>query len=244
MTRLFRMVVVDYVQSLRIGIEWLLAIAIPYLVLRETMSSATVLATWALLVLVLTGYSTSVICDLAEQPNQLWRFPALRNRTTYLAAYLLASLAVGGSSYGVMVGATAIFNPMAMPSVLTIVATLPSLFALMVCVILGVALVSPLISTTWQRLVVLIVVTVPLAWNLVISMAQHRFNIMESALLDSLTMLFGVIIWPTLHLYAISIAPNYSWLTVLFLCVQFLINLGIAWLIISLFRRKLIRICQ
>jgi hypothetical protein len=105
-------------------------------------------------------------------------------------------------------------------------------------------LVSPLISTTWQRLVVLVIVTIPLAWNLVITMAQHRFNIMESALLDSLTTLFGVVVWPILHLYAVSITPNYSWLTVLFLFVQFLANVGVAWIVVALFRRKLIRICQ
>ncbi len=244
MTRLFRMVVVDYVQSLRIGIEWILAIAVCYLMLRETMSSSTVLATWALLTLVLTGYSTSVICDMAEQPHQLWRFTALRNRTTYLAAYITASFAVSGISYVVMVVATAIFNPIVMPSMLTILATLPSLMTLMVSVIFGVVLVSPLISTTWQRLVVLVIVTIPLAWNLVITMAQHRFNIMESALLDSLTTLFGVVVWPILHLYAVSITPNYSWLTVLFLFVQFLANVGVAWIVVALFRRKLIRICQ
>ncbi len=244
MTRLFRMVVVDYVQSLRIGIEWILAIAVCYLMLQETMSSSTVLATWALLTLVLTGYSTSVICDMAEQPHQLWRFTALRNRTTYLAAYITASFAVSGISYVVMVVATAIFNPIVMPSMLTILATLPSLMTLMVSVIFGVVLVSPLISTTWQRLVVLVIVTIPLAWNLVITMAQHRFNIMESALLDSLTTLFGVVVWPILHLYAVSITPNYSWLTVLFLFVQFLANVGVAWIVVSLFRRKLIRICQ
>lgn len=244
MTRLFRMVVVDYVQSLRIGIEWILAIAVCYLMLQETMSSSTVLATWALLTLVLTGYSTSVICDMAEQPHQLWRFTALRNRTTYLAAYITASFAVSGISYVVMVVATAIFNPIVMPSMLTILATLPSLMTLMVSVIFGVVLVSPLISTTWQRLVVLVIVTIPLAWNLVITMAQHRFNIMESALLDSLTTLFGVVVWPILHLYAVSITPNYSWLTVLFLFVQFLANVGVAWIVVALFRRKLIRICQ
>ena len=244
MTRLFRMVVVDYVQSLRIGIEWILAIAVCYLMLRETMSSSTVLATWALLTLVLTGYSTSVICDMAEQPHQLWRFTALRNRTTYLAAYITASFAVSGISYVVMVVATAIFNPIVMPSMLTILATLPSLMTLMVSVIFGVVLVSPLISTTWQRLVVLVIVTIPLAWNLVITMTQHRFNIMESALLDSLTTLFGVVVWPILHLYAVSITPNYSWLTVLFLFVQFLANVGVAWIVVALFRRKLIRICQ
>jgi hypothetical protein len=238
------MVVVDYVQSLRIGIEWILAIAVCYLMLQETMSSSTVLATWALLTLVLTGYSTSVICDMAEQPHQLWRFTALRNRTTYLAAYITASFAVSGISYVVMVVATAIFNPIVMPSMLTILATLPSLMTLMVSVIFGVVLVSPLISTTWQRLVVLVIVTIPLAWNLVITMAQHRFNIMESALLDSLTTLFGVVVWPILHLYAVSITPNYSWLTVLFLFVQFLANVGVAWIVVSLFRRKLIRICQ
>jgi hypothetical protein len=238
------MVVVDYVQSLRIGIEWILAIAVCYLMLRETMSSSTVLATWALLTLVLTGYSTSVICDMAEQPHQLWRFTALRNRTTYLAAYITASFAVSGISYVVMVVATAIFNPIVMPSMLTILATLPSLMTLMVSVIFGVVLVSPLISTTWQRLVVLVIVTIPLAWNLVITMAQHRFNIMESALLDSLTTLFGVVVWPILHLYAVSITPNYSWLTVLFLFVQFLANVGVAWIVVALFRRKLIRICQ
>jgi hypothetical protein len=238
------MVVVDYVQSLRIGIEWILAIAVCYLMLQETMSSSTVLATWALLTLVLTGYSTSVICDMAEQPHQLWRFTALRNRTTYLAAYITASFAVSGISYVVMVVATAIFNPIVMPSMLTILATLPSLMTLMVSVIFGVVLVSPLISTTWQRLVVLVIVTIPLAWNLVITMAQHRFNIMESALLDSLTTLFGVVVWPILHLYAVSITPNYSWLTVLFLFVQFLANVGVAWIVVALFRRKLIRICQ
>jgi hypothetical protein len=212
--------------------------------LQETMSSSTVLATWALLTLVLTGYSTSVICDMAEQPHQLWRFTALRNRTTYLAAYITASFAVSGISYVVMVVATAIFNPIVMPSMLTILATLPSLMTLMVSVIFGVVLVSPLISTTWQRLVVLVIVTIPLAWNLVITMAQHRFNIMESALLDSLTTLFGVVVWPILHLYAVSITPNYSWLTVLFLFVQFLANVGVAWIVVALFRRKLIRICQ
>lgn len=244
MTRLFRMVVIDYVQSLRIGIEWAIAIAVPYFVLRDTMSSATILATWALLTLVLTGYSTSVICDLAEQPHQLWRFTALRDRTTYLAAYVLAGLAVGGSSYVVMVGATAIFNSLAMPALLTVIATLPTLITLMISVVFGVALVSPLISTTGQRLVVLVLVTIPLAWNLVVTTVQHRFNIMESALLDSVTALFGVIIWPTLHLYAISIAPTYSWLTVLFLGVQLLLNGAVAFLGIALFRRKLIRICQ
>jgi hypothetical protein len=73
--------------------------------------------------------------------------------------------------------------------------------------------------------------------------AQHRFNIAESALLDSITTLFGVMIWPILHLYAVSIAPSYSWLTVVFLMIQLLLNGAIAWVIITLFRRKLIRIC-
>lgn len=244
MTRLFRMVVIDYVQSLRIGIEWALAIAVPYLVLRDTMASSTVLATWALLALALTGYSTSVICDMAEQPHQLWRFSALRDRTTYLAAYIVASLAVSGSSYLIMVGATAVLNPFAMPSVVTIIATWPTLLTLMISVIFGVALVSPLISTTGQRLLALVLLTIPLAWNLVVTLVQHRFNIMESALLDSITTVFGIIVWPTLHLYAVSISPNYSWLTVLFMCVQLLLNVGLTWLIVSLFRRKLIRICQ
>lgn len=243
MTRLFRMVVIDYVQSLRIGVEWALAIVVPYLVLRETMSTATVLATWALLSLALTGYSTSVLCDMAEQPHQLWRFTALRDRTLYLAAYITASLAISCASFVVMAGATAIFNPFAMPSVFTIIATLPTLITLIMSVVFGVTLVSPLVSTTVQRLIVLVVITIPLAWNLVVTVAQHRFNIAESALLDSITTLFGVMIWPILHLYAVSIAPSYSWLTVVFLMIQLLLNGALAWVIITLFRRKLIRIC-
>ena len=243
MIRLLRMVIVDYVRSLRIGIEWALAIMVPYLVLRETLSNATILATWALLSLVLTAYSTSVMCDMAEQPHQLWRFTALRDRTMYLMAYIIASLVVSGSSFVIMVGATAVFNPFAMPPLITIIATLPTLLTLIISVVFGVTLLSPLISTTVQRLMALIIMTIPLAWNLVVTVARHRFDVTESAFLDSITTLFGVMIWPTLHLYAVSIAPNYSWLTVLFLFVQLIINGFVAWIIATLFRRKLVPIC-
>lgn len=242
MLRLFRIVLLDYLASFRILIEWGLAALVPYLVLSDTLDSNTIMSTWALVTLVLSAYITSIIMDMADQSAHLWRLPAMRSRDQYLNAYLLTAGSVSLLTYAVMVITTYVINPFAMPAWSTIIATWPTLFMLTASVVLLTSLFSPLITQTWQRLSILMVITVPFAWDSLAHAITFQRNGESLPIIDSITTLFGIFVWPTLHLYAVSVQPTYTWLTILFMALHVVLIVVLYHLAQHIFRQKFIQI--
>jgi hypothetical protein len=242
MLRLFRSVLLEYLTSFRVLIECGVAALVPYLVLRDTLDGDTILSTWALLTLVLSAYITSIITDLADQSSHLWRLPAMRSRDHYLNAYLLTAGCVSLLTYAVMVIATQIINPFAMPAWSTIIATWPTLLVLIATIIVLISLFSPLITQTWHRLSILLVITIPFAWNSLAHTIAFQRNGESLPIVDSITTILGIVIWPALHLYAVSIQPTYTWLTILFMALHVLLIGILLRLAQYIFRQKFIQI--
>ena len=78
-------------------------------------------------------------------------------------------------------------------------------------------MLTPLVTSTQQRIGVLLLITIPLSWNIIGPAIQRVIGPNYTSLIAGFTTLWGILLWPSLHLYTITITPkiDYVMLTVL-----------------------------
>ena len=206
--QLVRLILTEYFQSQRILIEWGSAIAVALLLVRDSSSVHTVMATWSLYSILVALYTTSVLADIAEQPFQLQRLLAIQSRRAYICAYLIAANSIVASSYVITMALSFLVAPLAHPSLLTLVASIPSMLVLISVVTTLMLMLTPLVANTQQRIVVLLLITIPLAWNIIGPAVQRLVGANYTPVIASFATLWGIVLWPTLHLYTITITPQ------------------------------------
>jgi hypothetical protein len=69
-------------------------------------------------------------------------------------------------------------------------------------------MLTPLVASTQQRIVVLLLVTIPLSWNIIGPAIQRTLGSSYAPIIAGFTTLWGVLLWPTLHLYTITVTPQ------------------------------------
>jgi hypothetical protein len=208
MWQLVRLILTEYIQSQRILIEWGIAVAVALLLVRDSTNVHTVIATWTLSSILMALYTTSVLADIAEQPFQLQRLLAVQSRRTYICAYLIASNGIVISSYVITIVLSFLVAPLAHPSFLVLVASIMCMLVLISVVTTLMLMLTPLVASTQQRIVVLLLVTIPLSWNIIGPAIQRTLGLSYAPIIAGFTTLWGVLLWPTLHLYTITVTPQ------------------------------------
>ena len=206
--QLIRLILTEYFQSQRILIEWGSAIAVAIFLVRNSTNVHTVMATWTLSSILMALYTTSVLADIAEQPFQLQRLLAVQSRRTYICAYLIAANGIVISSYVIMIVLSFLVAPLAHPPILVLVASILCMLILLSVVTTLMLMLTPLVASTQQRIVVLLLVTVPLSWNIIGPAIQRTLGPSYTPIIAGFTTLWGVLLWPTLHLYTIAVTPQ------------------------------------
>jgi hypothetical protein len=206
--QLVRLILTEYFQSQRILIEWGSAIAVTLLLIRDSTSIHTVMATWTLYAILLALYTTSVLADVAEQPFQLQRLLAVQSRRAYICAYLIAANAIVISSYVITILLSFFVAPLAHPSILILIASILCMLVLLSVVTTLMLMLTPLVASTQQRIMVLLLVTLPLAWNIIGPAIHRTLGPNYTSVIAGFNTLWGIILWPTLHLYTIVVTPQ------------------------------------
>jgi hypothetical protein len=213
MWRLVQRILAEYIQSQRILIEWGSAIAVAAILIRDTTNAQTMMATWSLYTILLALYTTSVLADIAEQPFQMQRLLAIQSRRTYISAYLIAANIIVISSYSIVVMVSFLTAPLARPALELFMASLPSIFVLISVITTLMLMLTPLVANTQQRIGVLLLITIPLSWNIISPAIQRVIGPNYTSLIAAFTTLWGMLLWPTLHLYTITITPKIDYVT-------------------------------
>lgn len=236
---LVRMIVVDHVQSQRIFVEWGSAVAVALLVLRDSVSASAVMSVWALYAIVLSLYVTSVLADSAEHPLNVQRLLAVQSRRLFLYAYVIAANLIIYSCTIVLVLTSLVVAPLARPALLVIAASLPSMVLLIAVASAIMLLLTPLVSSTLQRIAVLIVVAIPIAWD---NIASYFFPTTNTAaptpIPDALNTVFGILLWPSLHLFDTVVTPRFTQATFISYAIHLVVLAGIVWMAQAWFTRK------
>jgi hypothetical protein len=69
-------------------------------------------------------------------------------------------------------------------------------------------MLTPLVASTQQRIVVLLIITIPLSWNIIGPAVLRVIGPNYTSLMAGFTTLWGILLWPTLHLYTTTITPK------------------------------------
>jgi len=69
-------------------------------------------------------------------------------------------------------------------------------------------MLTPLVASTQQRIVVLLIITIPLSWNIIGPAVLRVIGPNYTSLMAGVTTLWGILLWPTLHLYTTTITPK------------------------------------
>ena len=242
MMRLVRWILDDYVRTQRIWVEWLAAIGIAYFALHTHSDTTSTLATWSLSVIAFSLYTTSVLADLAEQPVNLVRVLQLQSRRTYIGAHLVAALLIVASSYLILVTATYIAAPLAFPEWLAWVTTLPAVAVLSVTAVIVMVLLTPLVASPLQRLTLLALIAVPLAWDRVIAALPDMLPGTVLAIFHAMATVFGIILWPAMQLYALTINPQFGTLSLGLVRIHVLVVIGLTALVFRWYGRRTLTI--
>lgn len=238
--RLVWMILVDHLQSQRILVEWASAVGMALLVLRDSTNVTSILSTWTLYAILISLYTMSVIADSAEQPFQIQRLLAIQSRRTYLYAQIIATNIIVYSCQIILVVMSVVAAPLARPSWLVLAQIIPSTGLIIAVATTAMMLLTPLVSTAIQRIVVLCVIAIPIAWESISSRVFLALTPSDTLLTlqDAFNTLFGVLLWPSLHLFAITVQPEFSQFTAL----TYLIHIGVVivgiWLAQRLFAHK------
>lgn len=238
MIRLIRWMLDEYVRSQRIFVEWGAAAVVAYFAFQSHADPASMLATWALSIVAVSLYTTSVIADMAEQPIAQIRMLQLTHRRTALAATLCSAVLIDLSAYAILVGASYISAPTAFPHWTTWFATIPAIIVLTVTMVIVMSLLTPLVAAPLQRLAVLALIAVPMAWDRVIAALPEMLPAPIYAIAHAIATLFGVLLWPTLQLYALTVVPVYTAQSALLAGIHLLICAGLAALGFRWYARK------
>lgn len=208
MWQLVQLILTEYMQSQRILIEWGSAIAVAAILIRDTTNTHTMMATWSLYTILVALYTTSVLADIAEQPFQMQRLLAIQSRQAYVSAYLIAANVIVISSYIIVVALSFLTAPLARPTLDIFSATLPSMLVLISVVTTLMLMLTPLVANTQQRIIVLLLITIPLSWNIIGPAIQRFIGPEYTTIIAACTTIWGMLLWPSLHLYTITIAPQ------------------------------------
>ena len=220
MIRLIRWILDDYIRTQRIFVEWGAALVIAYVALANHVDPTSTLSTWALSSFALALYTTSVIADMADHPISLTRLLQLPSRVHYMSAYLVSAFLIVLSAYALLVGATAVLAPAAFPVWTVWLASLPPLLVLIATGIVVMILLTPLVASSVQRIFLLAMLAVPLTWDRVIALLPDMLPATAMALFHAFTTVFGVVLWPSMQLYALTSAPEYTLVTVLLVTIH------------------------
>ena len=238
MWQLVRRILTEYMQSQRILIEWGSAIVVATILIRDSTNTHTMMATWSLYTILVALYTTSVLADIAEQPFQMQRLLAIQSRQAYISAYLIAANAVVISSYIIVVAVSFLTAPLARPTLEILGASLPSLLVLSSIVTAVMLMLTPLVANTQQRIVVLLLITIPLSWNIIGPAIQHIIGPEYTTIIAAFTTIWGVLLWPSLHLYTITITPQIDRMMVVMILFHLIILSVIIFQIIRWFNKK------
>lgn len=242
MIKLLVMVLRDHIRSQRILVELAIMAFTAFFVLRNLNDSQAVQATLVLYSFVMALYTTSVVADSNEQPAAMQRLLAMPNRETLLIAIAGSVLAITGASYVLLSVACTVLNPIAMPPLSTTLMAIPSVVFVIVTAIIIMLLMTPLVATTSQRLVILTVLTIPIAWNIVVSTINLSMPQVDGAVVSAITTLWGVILWPGFAVYNHAITPDYGVLSIAMHLIHAITIAGLYLLVRTWFRRKALTI--
>lgn len=238
MIKLLMMVLRDHMRSQRILVEVAIMACTAFFVIRNLGDPQAVQASLVLYSFLMALYTTSVLADSNEQPAAMQRLLAMQNRETLLIAIAGSVLAITGTSYLLLSVISTVLNPLAMPPMSTTLMAIPSVLLVIVTAIVLMLLMTPLVATTTQRLIVLTALTIPIAWNIVVSTINLSVPQIDGALVSAITTVWGVILWPGFAVYNHAITPDYDLLSISMHVVLAVIIAGLSVVVRTWFRRK------
>jgi hypothetical protein len=238
MWQLVQRILMEYMQSQRILIEWGSAVAVAAILIRNATNTHTMMATWSLYSILVALYTTSVLADIAEQPFQMQRLLAIQSRRAYISAYLIAANIIVVSSYIIIVIVSFLTAPLARPTLELFAASLPSILVLISFVTTLMLMLTPLVANTQQRIIVLLLITIPLSWNILGPAIQRFIGTEYSTLIAVFTTIWGLLLWPSLHLYTITITPQIDRMMVVVIVFHLILLTVIIRQIIYWFNKK------
>lgn len=103
-------------------------------------------------------------------------------------------------------------------------------------------LMTPLVATSSQRVIALTCITIPIAWNIVVSRVNLSMPQIDGAIMAAISTVWGVILWPGFVVYHHAIQPDYSMVNLLFHLIHAFIVAGIFLLERYWFARKALTI--
>lgn len=228
-------IISEHIFSQRILAEWGSAILVALFILRDSSHSNAMLGVWALYAIAISLYTTSVLADNAEQPYNVQRLLALSSRRTFIWAYLVSANLIVYTCQIILVAASFVLAPLARPDLVQIAMTIPS-----IVLIIGVAtacmlLLTPLVSTVVQRIVLMLVIALPVIWS---TLAAQLFTPESATIKSALDAVFGIMLWPSLHLYASAVTPSFDRTTLVVFAINGTISLILAAIATVRFQHK------
>jgi hypothetical protein len=186
----------------------------------------------------MTLYTTSVLADSNEQPAAMQRILAMPNRESLLFAIGGSALIIASVSYLLLSVIGTVLNPLAMLPLTTTFLALPSVLLVIVTAIVLMMLMTPLIATTTQRLIILALITIPIAWNIVVTTINLSMPQIDVALVAALTTVWGIMLWPGFAVYNHAVNPLYDLVSIIMHLLHAAIMIGLYLIIRTWFKRK------
>lgn len=242
MRQLVVLILADYFQSKRILIEWGSAFAVAAMLMRNSTNTHDLMATWSIYTVLVALYTTSVLADIAEQPFQLQRLLAIQSRRAYINAYLIAANVIVLSCYIIVVSLSYVIAPLARPSLELLGTSFINLVVLTSLVTTLMLMLTPLVANSHQRILVLLSITMPFSWNILGPAIQHFIGPNYSKYIAACTTFFGVVLWPSLHLYTTIITPHFDRVMMGVIVFHLIIIMGIIRQITIWFNKKSLKI--
>jgi hypothetical protein len=129
-----------------------------------------------------------------------------------------------------------------MPPITTTVLALPSIVLLIITATMLMLLMTPLIATTTQRLIILAIVTIPIAWNIVVSTVNISMPQIDGAMIAAITTIWGIMLWPAFTVYNHAVNPHYDVLGIVMHLIHAIVLIGLYLVIRTWFQRKALTI--
>lgn len=242
MIKLWMLVLRDYIRSQRILVELSVMAFTALFVLRNVTDSQASQSTLVLYSFLMGLYTTSVLADSNEQPGAIQRLLAMPHREALLYAVAGSALTITSLSYVVLSIIGTVLNPLAMPALVTTVLALPSVLLVIITAIVLMLLMTPLVSTTTQRLLILAVITIPVAWNIVVSTINLSMPAIDGTVVAALSTVWGIMLWPSFAVYNHAVTPQYDLVSIIMHVVHMIVMAGLYQVIRIWFQRKVLSI--
>ncbi|MFZ9858110.1 MAG: hypothetical protein ACO3F2_07255 [Roseiflexaceae bacterium] len=238
MIKLMMLVIRDHLRSQRILVELSVMAFTALFVLRNLMESQASQATLVLYSFLMALYTTSVLADSNEQPAAMQRILAMPSREPLLWAIVGSALVITVTSYLLLAIIGTVLNPLAMPTITTMLFALPSVILVIITAIMLMLLMTPLVATTTQRLIILAIITIPIAWNIVVSTINLSMPDIDGAVVSAITTIWGLALWPGFAVYDNAVTPVYTLTGIIMHLVHSLVVVGLYLIIRTWFNRK------